>query len=466
MSYDIQMLSLWSRSWFRGMRFRDCAVAMGPLVLIALVAIVATYRLVRPAPPSVLTIASGPDGSSFRLVAEKYRQILARSGVTLQVLPSDGSLDNLKKLLDPKVRVDIGFVQGGVATGLAVDGLVSLGSVFQEPLVLFYRGTTSIEGMAGLRGKRLAIGSEGSGTRALALTLLGANGIEPGGPTALLNLEGEAAAQAMIGGSVDAAFLTGDSASLQTMRALSETPGIRLLSVAQADAYVRRFPYLTRFDLPMGVFDLGRNLPPENIHLIGPTVQLVARENLHPALSDLLIEAAREVHGGPGLLQHAGEFPAPLEHEYRLSSDARRYYSSGKSFLYRNLPFWLATLADRLLIIVVPVLVLLVRGFKLVPLLYYWRIRSRIFRWYEVLIGLERRLLAQPGSGDRGELLERVDAIEHEVNRMKVPLAFADQFYVLRDHIGFVRERYSVDRGGSEPPREGCPPPLVQAFKR
>ncbi len=428
---------------FSRFSLRDLAVTAGPVILVTAAAIAAAFWFVRPAPPGTITIASGPDGSTFRLTAEKYRKILARNGVTLRILPSEGSLDNLRKLSDPAGRVDVAFVQGGLAAGAAVDRLVSLGSVFHEPLALFYRAAAPVDRISALRGRRLAIGPEGSGTHALALTLLKANGIEPGGATVLLSLDGDDATRALIAGKVDAAFLMGDSAAPAMMRTLLRTPGIRLLDFAQADAYTRRFPYLSALDLPMGVFDLGKNIPPRDLHLIAPTVELVARENLHPALSDMLIEAAREVHGGARLLQKAGEFPAPLEHEYRISQDARRYYSSGKSFLYRNLPFWLASLADRALVVVVPIVVLLIPGLKLVPKLYSWRIRSRIYRCYGKLIALERNLLAQPSPGEREEILKRLDDIEAEVNRMKMPLPFADQFYVLRDHIAFVRDRYS-----------------------
>ncbi len=426
---------------------RDLAVTAGPVILVTVVAILAALWFVRPAPPDTITIASGPDGSIFRLTAEKYGKILARNGVTLRILRSEGSLDNLRKLVDPASRVDVGFVQGGLSAGVDTDKLVSLGSVFHEPLALFYRGSAPVDRMSGLSGRRIAIGPEGSGTHALALILLKANGMEPGGATALLSLEGEDATGALIEGKVDAAFLMGDSAAPAMMRRLLRTPGIQLFDFAQADAYVRRFPYLNRLDLPMGVFDLGKNTPPADIHLIGPTVELVARESLHPALSDMLIEAAREVHGRATLLQRAGEFPAPLEHEYRISEDARRYYSSGKSLLYRNLPFWLASLADRALVVLVPIIVLLVPGLKLVPKLYSWRIRSRIYRCYGKLIALERSLLAQPSPGERDEILRRLDDIEAEVNRMKMPLAYADQFYVLRDHINFVRDRYSGGAG-------------------
>ncbi|HEY6873795.1 MAG TPA: TAXI family TRAP transporter solute-binding subunit [Geobacteraceae bacterium] len=428
---------------FAGISLRDLVVTAGPLILLTVAVIGAAYWLVRPAPPDTITITSGPDGSTFRLSAEKYRKILARNGVKLQILPSEGSLDNLKRLADPAFRVDVGFVQGGLAADMNVDRLISLGSVFHEPLALFYRSAEPVDLISGLAGKRLAIGPEGSGTHALALILLKANGIEPGGTTTLLDLGGADAAQALVEGKIDAAFLMGDSATPPIMRKLLWTPGIRLLDFPQSDAYARRYPYLSRLDLPMGAFDFGKNVPPRDIHLIGPTVELVAREKLHPALSDLLIEAAREVHGRATLLQHAGEFPAPLAHEFRISNDAQRYYTSGKSFLYRSLPFWLASLVDRLLVVVVPIVVLLIPGLKLVPALYSWRIRSRIYRWYGILIALERGMLASPSAEERSELLRRLDDIEAGVNRMKIPLSYAEQLYVLRDHISFVRGRYT-----------------------
>jgi TRAP transporter TAXI family solute receptor len=433
---------------FIGVSLRDLLVTSAPLLLLTVVAIWAAYLFVRPAPPDTITISSGPQGSTFLLTAEKYRKILARSGVKLKVITSEGSLENLRRLADPKQQVDVGFVQGGVSTGMNLDGLVSLGSVFHEPLALFYRSKAQVTLLSEFSGKRLAIGPKTSGTHALALTLLKANGIEPGGSTELLDLGGADAAQALIDGKIEAAFLMGDSATPPVMRKLLWTPGVRLMDFSQAEAYSRRYPYLSKLDLPMGGFDFGKNMPAQDIHLIGPTVELVARYKLHPALSDLLIEAAREVHGKATLMQHAGEFPAPLEHEFPISSDAKRYYNSGKSFLYRRLPFWLASLADRTLVVFIPIVVLLIPGLKLVPTLYNWRIRSRIYRWYGSLIAIEREILAKPSPEERAELVKRLDDIEAQVNRMKMPLAFAENLYVLRDHIKFVRDRYRQNEAG------------------
>ena len=285
------------------------------------------------------------------------------------------------------------------------------------------------------------VGHEGSGTRFLSLALLKSNGIEPGGSTELLDLGGEEAAQALTESRIDAAFLQADSAATAVMRKLSRTPGVQLLNFSQADAYVRRFRYLNKLELPMGSLDFAQNIPAQTVALVGPTTEIIARADLHPALSDLLIEAAREVHGGANLLQHAGEFPAPLEHEFPISDDADRYYKSGKGFLYRYLPFWLASLADRMLVILVPIIVLLIPGLKIVPDLYRWRITSRIYRWYGALLALERDMHEHAEPEKREELLKRLDAIEQGVNSLKVPLSYADQFYVLRQHIGFVRER-------------------------
>lgn len=426
---------------FTAVSWRDLAATLGPILLVSLLAIWIAFRFVRPAPPDTITLTSGPEGSIFGTTAEKYRTILARNGVKLQILPSQGSLENLKRLSDPSFQVDVGFVQGGVSSGMTIDQLVSLGSVFHQPLVVFYRSAAAVVRLSQLSGKRLAIGHEGSGARFLTLALLKANGIEAGGPTKLLDLAGEDAAQALIEGKVDAAFLMGDSAAPPVMRKLTRAPGIRILDFAQADAYTRRFRYLNKLELPMGSIDFGKNIPAQNVALIGPTTELVAREDLHPALSDLLIDAAREVHGGASLLQRAGEFPAPLEHEFRISDDASRYYKSGKSFLYRYLPFWLASLADRMLVILVPIIVLLIPGLRFVPTLYRWRVRSRIYRWYGALLALERDIFAHPEPEIREELLKRLDAIEQGVNSLKMPLSFADQFYVLRQHISFVRDR-------------------------
>lgn len=420
--------------------WRDFAFSMGPVIALVVVAIGLFVWLVDPAPPSTLTISAGPRDSSFMVVANRYREILARNHIRLIVLPSEGSLQNVHRLLDPAVKVDLALVQGGVATGLDTSSLMSLGNMFYAPVVICYRGQ-GVTRLSEFAGKRIAIGREGSGTRVMALQLLAANGIKPGGPTQLLPIDGDAAGKALVDGSIDVAVLNSDSANRRMMLDISEQPGISVMDFAQVDAYTRRFPYLSEVDLTPGVLDLGRDIPPQTIRLISPTVELVARSSLHPALSDLLIEAAQEVHGKADVLQHAGEFPNATVHEYRIGDDAVRYYKSGKGFLYREFPFWLASVADRLLVLLVPIIVLLFPALRLVPAVYRWRVRSRIYRWYGALISIERSAYDNATPEQRARLLSELDHIEGAINRMKMPLAHADAFYVLREHVNFVRRR-------------------------
>ncbi len=414
---------------------------LAALLFTAAVVIAAVFWFFYSAPPTTIIMTTGDKGSLFARNADKYAKILARKGVTLKMLPSEGSLENLERLVNPKFRVDVGFVQAGVAKGQTIDKLVSLGSVSYEPLYVFCRMDRPYKLLSDFSGKKLAIGEEGTGTNALALTLLELNGIKPGGTTALLEMDDEEAEKALLEGKIDAVFMMGDSAASQTMRDLLRHEGITAFHFSQADAYTRRVKYLNKLVLLEGSIDFGRNIPDHNINLLSPTVELIARDNLHPALSDLLLEAATEVHNRAGRYQRQGEFPAPLEHEYRISSDAQRFYKSGKSFLYRYLPFWMASLLNRVLVVFVPMILVLIPGLKLIPVMYRWRMRLRILRWYRALLVLESDLNRSETSGKREELLARLDQIEHAVNNMKVPASFADQFYALRSHFPIVRAR-------------------------
>jgi len=427
--------------------WRDFIAAVLPLLLITLIALWAGFKFIRPAPPDTIIITGGAKGSSFANAAEKYRAILERNGVKLQILESEGSLDNLRRLRDPAFKVDVGFVQGGLVVDGDAGDLVSLGSLFYVPLVVFYRGEQPVERLSEFKGKRLAIGREGSGTHFLNVLLLRANGVDKTTST-LLDLSGADAAQALLERKIDAALLMGDAATPEIMRKLVHTRGIHMMDFKQADAYSRRFRYLSKLELPMGSIDFAKNMPEQTMALIAPTVELVARPDLHPALSDLLVEAARETHGRATLLQRAGEFPAPLEHEYPISGDAARYYKSGKGFWYRYLPFWLASLVDRTMVVLVPIVVVLIPAIKLVPALYRWRIRTRIYKRYGELMALEREMLNETTPEQRTELGKRLDEIEKRVNGSKMPLPFADQFYVLREHINFVRRRLAASGDG------------------
>ena len=411
-------------------------------ILIAVAVISVTILLfMNSATPNSITLASGPTGSSFQTYAGKYKKILARQGVTLNIVSTEGSMENLKKLSDPKSKVDVGFVLGGEVKDTNIDNLFSLGSINFQPLMIFYRGTTK-NFLSEFKGLRLDIGLEGSGTHSLALTLLKANGIAPNDGTVFMNTVSGDEIQALLEGRIDAIFLMSDSTSSDLMRQFLHTPNIHLFNVTQADAYARRINYLNKLEMPKGALDFGKNIPAEDTYLIGPTVELIARNSLHPALSDLLLEAAKEVHSAPGLFKARGEFPSPQEHEFPISPDATRYYASGKSFLYRTFPFWVASLIARLLAVLVPIALLLIPTLKVVPAIYRWRMESRINRWYRALLELEREAFNPSVDAQRREeLLRHLDNIDRAANKIVVPAAFGNLFYDLREHINFVRDR-------------------------
>lgn len=418
---------------------RGLVLSVTLLLLICLAISLVAFGFFNSAAPNTLTIASGPEGSAFRKNAEQYKKILAKQGVTLKILPSEGSRENLQKLVNRTVNVDVGFVLGGEANSAAAENLMSLGSVSYQPLMIFCRGEPK-RLLSEFKGLRIDIGPEGSGSNSLAHTLLAANGIKDGDGTAYVDTQSDDTIRALKEGRIDAFFAMSDSSPSTVIRQLMRTPDIHLFNVTQADGYSRRIPYLNTLRLPKGALDFGEDIPSEDVQLIGPTVELVARDTLHPALSDLLLEAAREVHGKAGLYKKRGEFPAPLEHEFRISPDATRYYASGKSFLYRTFPFWIASLIARIVAVLVPVVLLLVPAFKIVPALYRWRMTSRIYRWYGALQRLERDALKPPVDAmRREELVRHLDHIETAVAKIVVPPAFGDLFYGLRGHIRSVR---------------------------
>jgi hypothetical protein len=420
---------------------RGLLLALGGVLLLGAAVGLGAFGFFNVAAPTTLTLASGPQGSAFERYALRYQAILAKEGVKLKLLPSQGSSSNLAMLKHDKVAVDVGFVLGGEASDGVPPQLVSLGSVAYQPLMIFYRGAPRTL-LSDFKGLRLDIGPEGSGSRRLALALLKVNGIEPGDGTQWVDTAADDTVKALHQRRIDAFFAMSESTPAELTRQLLRTPEIHLYNVVQADAYARRINYLNKLWLPRGGIDLGEDIPADDVELVGPTVELIARDSLHPALIDLLLEAAKEVHGKAGLYRKRGEFPAPQEHEFRISEDAARYYASGRSLLYRTFPFWIASLVARILAVLVPVVLLLIPAFRIVPALYRWRMSSRIYRWYGALQRLEHEAHKSVGDAVRRQaLLRELDQIENSVQKIVVPAAFGDLFYGLRGHIGAVRKR-------------------------
>lgn len=420
--------------------WRDILSVGVPSLLLAIGAFWLAAQFVKPAPPDYLVISTGGEGGAYQIFAARYRDVLERFGVKLVEKPSAGSAENLARLRDPNFEVDAAFIQGGTARRTDDDELVSLGDFYHEPLWIFYResGSRTVDKLLDLRGKRIAVGGAGSGTNGLAMAMLAANEIDEKN-SRLIQVGGMAVVERFEKGEIDAAFVVGPTQS-SLVWSLLYTPGIRLMSVTHAEAYVRRFPYLAHLVLPRGAIDLTMDLPPQDVHLVSPMATLLVREDTHPALVDLLMQAAAEVHGEPGVFQKPREFPRAGHSDFPLSKEADRFFKTGRPFLQRYLPFWAATMIDRMVVMIVPLLAVLIPLFKFAPQIYGWRVRSRIYRRYGELKFLETQVNENPQLHTRLEWLARLESIEDDAASIRTPLTYSDMLYTLRSHIDLVRE--------------------------
>lgn len=421
---------------------RDLFATAWWIFLIAGIGFVVAFQFVEPAPPRHVVMTSGGESGAYYQFAKRYAAILARSGITLEVLTSEGSVQNLERLKSGEAQ--IGFVQGGVIEPVdesRIDeepenwGLLSLGSMFYEPVWVFYQGKT-IERLSELRGKRIAIGQEGSGIRQLAQRLLEDNDIDFRQNT--VPISGLDAAEELQQGRIDAAFIIA-AEHAPVVQVLLRSPGVKLMNFSQSFAYERRYPFLTRLTMPQGVADLVLDIPPADTRVLAPTASLVVRDDLHPALQNLLLQAARQIHGKPGFFQTANEFPSYMDGMLPLSSEAERFFKSGPPFLQRYLPFWLAVLVDRLIVLLVPVIALLIPLLRVAPAIYSWRVKSKVFRCYGELKFLEDDLKNHYDPARLAEYRERLDALDEEAAELHVPLGFTDLVYTLREHVNLVR---------------------------
>ncbi len=433
---------------FTTLSLRDLLTTFGPPLVLLIALAWLAYRIIDPFPPKVVTISTGQENSAYELLAKRYATVLARQGITVRLQRSEGSFENLQRLQDPESGTDVAFVQSGSTTLQNSEryDLVSLGSLFVEPIWLFYRAGVKIQGIPDLRGKRINVGARGTGVPQMIEKLLDANGVQIR-QVKLSELDNTPATMALLAGTIDGMVFS-SSPEAPLIQMLLQTPGIRLLNFSQADAYARRFPFLSHVSLPHGIVDLGRNIPSRDYQLIAPTATLVARDDLHPALLDLLVQAAAEVHGGAGWFQKRGEFPNPSYTEVPVAESAEKFYKGGPPLLQRYMPFWLANFFDRMWIVIVAFGALLVPLTRVVPPLYVWKVRSRIYRWYGQLRNVEGEVEHALETGDAterqrvfGEQMKKLDDIERRVNQLTIPLSFAEELYDLRSHINFVRKR-------------------------
>jgi len=425
------------RTKVTGEPFREPLAMLATAVLVGIIVLAVVNHFIEPAPPRNIVMSTGMEGGSYAAYAEWYRQILGREKVRLELLPSSGSVENLRRLRDPSFKIDVGFVQGGTGSRVESPNLLSLGALFYTPLWVFYRSPETHDNLSQLKGKKINIGPEGSGVRKFAVDLLEASKAA-GPPTSLLNLTNTDAAKELGEGRIDAVMIFG-TADSPTVQELLHKEGVKLLSFSQAEAYTRLFPALSHVILPAGLLDLAKKKPPADVHLLAATTNLVARDTLHPALVYLLLDAASEIHSGGGWVHKAGEFPSPKAQDFPLSDRAERFYKSGPPLLFDYLPFWVAIFVDRLVLLLVPTAVVLIPLMRIMPWFYSWRNRRKFFNWYGELKELELEMRESPRPERVGDYRKRLDRIEAAVNEVHVPLGFFHEAYNLKQHIELVR---------------------------
>ena len=390
-----------------------------------------------PAPPKRITIAAGSKGGAYEFYAHKYRDILARHHVTLDIRTTEGTIENLKLLEDPTSGVDAGFVQGGVSNSNHAPDLESLGRINYLAFFIFCRAGDPFTDLTELKGKRIAIGPASSGTNAVATKMLRTNGIMSQNAT-LLPLGGRAAVDALDAGKADV-LIMGSVLEAPLIQNLLRDPGVRLVSLPRVKALTRKFPVLTRLELPSGVIDLEKDIPAGDVTLIGTTSSLLVRDGLHPEVIGLLARALVEVNSEPGVFQQFGEFPTQTDPEYPMAESARDYYRNGPTLLHRYLPFWLANYARRALAIMVTAVAILVPVFSYGPKLYLWFLRRRILRLYRELRTVEHGL--QPGLQASQLEAYRCDLEKIDRASAALPMRHSDLFFALRAHIDVTRVR-------------------------
>ena len=410
------------------------------MIALTFVALFVAFATLQPTPPNKIVMSTGPAGGAYALFAEQYRDYLAKDGIELELRRSDGTFENLERLKDAESGVSVSFVTLGIPATADAVGLESLGAVFFEPIWVFLRSSESVLADPKLAfGERLSIGPPASSANFAARRLLELNGIDTGN-FQLLSLEpGDAAAQ-LKAGTIDSVFFN-TAASAPIIKDLLATEGLRLLNFDRADAYMAMFPPLSKLRVPRGLGNLAKDLPPNDVDILSFSAILAIRGDLHPAIQTLLLDAAVQIHAVPDIFHADGSFPAPRTFNIPLSSNAASYYQSGRPFLHRYLPFWLAVLVMQILVAALPLIGVIYPMARALPSVFDWAMRRRIFKIYGELRAVEYRINSQNDDPIKSELLAELDKIEQKVHRLKLPLNFSSLTFNLRNHINVVRAR-------------------------
>jgi TRAP transporter TAXI family solute receptor len=434
---------------------RDLIVSIGPVIFIVIGLLAAAYWYLDPQPPKTVVLATGPAGSAYAEFGKRYQRALAANGITVELKPTDGTLDNLALLRNG--GADVAFVRGGAADLVADEeaGITSLGSLFYEPLWVFYREeagrkidrkTGTLNSLVQLKGLRVNVDKPGSGMPETMDKLLRANHMAAK-DMEVSHLEPAPATAALEAGMLDAIVLASAPQS-PLVRELLRTPSIRLMAFEQGDAYARRFAFLSPVALPRGIVTLDKDIPPQDVALLAATTSLLSREQTHPALRQLFAQAAQKLHGDAGWFNRARDFPNTRTSELPVSPEGDRAINGTPPIWQRYLPFWASNLVERMWLVLGGLIVLMLPLSKVVPPLYTFRVRRRVFRWYARLRDIEHKV--DTGAGEHEQLLDELDELDRVANKVTVPLSYAEELYALRNNIDATRRRVLAKKASAE----------------
>jgi TRAP transporter TAXI family solute receptor len=418
-------------------------------IIVALLAALA-YKYARPGVPSVVTMSTGSSGGAYEAYAKRYAAALAEEGIALKLVPSKGAVENLARLRDEDSGIDLAFLQNGLVDREQTDDgkLESFGSMFYEPVFLFYRTQTTLPVLtriAQLKGRRIAVGAEGSGTRVLAIALLALNGIDASNST--LQSQGpEEASLALREGSLDAVFIVAN-VSAPVIQSLFRENVVRVASLELAETYSRRLGFINPITIERGVIDVNNQVPPQTVHTVATTSSLVARDDLHPAIAYLLVRASTRIHGGAGVIAKPGEFPTfAKQQDFPHSADVERLRKDGVPFLYRHLPFRVANFISRGVVFLLPLFAIAISLTDWIPKIIGVRVKSKIYRHYKELKRIDSDVADANSLSELDKLVARLAELDATVSRISIPNNYSNEQFGIRDHMDVVRVRLDRKR--------------------
>jgi len=459
-----------------GKRVRQFLIVVGSSFIAIILAVWLAIVIIKPGPQGRIVLAAGGGGGAYQQLAETWKRELARFGVRLELRTDLQGLDALQALAADNGRIDGGLLKGGLAGSLQgrlataserdlhdkqVSQLQSVGRLFYEPIWIFYRGPNLVRSLGEFKGQRIMVGTPESGTRRIATLLLKANGVTAENST-FIDQDFPADAKPLTGDGADVAFvaLPPDAKKVQD---LLRAPDILLMDFsAEAEAYITRFPFLSRLVMYRGSVEFAPDLPSADITLLATAPALVVHRDLHPALVSLLTHAASvnpkpgfDASGEPILFFRAGQFPNGNDPEFEIDPDSRAYYKTGDlpSILRAvgplnaslGIPFWVTAFAflntPKILLLAIPILSIAIPLSRFLPMLYTWMIRQRLLRWYDRLKELEFTLDHNPSPEQVAEVDAGLKRIDRAVQRLKLPRHYSDQLYNLRSHIELVAQK-------------------------